>query len=82
MQNQTKLTDDKIVTIAQETDKFMLDIGMLTEANGIELCSIILGRLMIFANQVGCYNTFQELLETVSKMKEPNLNKTEDLKEE
>jgi hypothetical protein len=81
-QNPSKLSDDKIITIAQETDKFIFDIGSITGANAVELSSIILGRLMIFTQQVGCFDTFQKLMETVANMKEPNLSKTEDIKEE
>jgi len=75
------LSDDKIISIAQETDKFILDIGSITGANAVELSSIILGRLMIFTQHVGCFDTFQKLMETVANMKEPNLSKTEDIKE-
>lgn len=80
-QKPSRLSDDKILTIAQETDKFILDIGSITGANAVELSSIILGRLMVFTNQVGCFDTFQQLMDAISKMKEPNLDKTEDIKE-
>lgn len=80
-QNPSKLSDEKIVTIAQETDKFIMELGSITEANAIELSSIILGRLMVFTQHVGAYDTFKQLMETIVKMNEPDLNKTEDIKE-
>lgn len=80
-QNPSKLSDEKIVTIAQETDKFIMELGSITEASAIELSSIILGRLMVFTQHVGAYETFQQLMEAIVKMKEPDLNKTEDIKE-
>lgn len=62
------------MTIAEETDKFIVELGSITGANAIEISSIILGRLMVFTNQVGCYDTFQRLMETIGKMKEPNIS--------
>lgn len=76
-QNQSNLSDEKILTIAQETDKFIMELGSITGASAIEMSSIILGRLMVFTQHVGCYNTFQELMETITKLKEPDpLSKT------
>lgn len=74
MENKSNLSDEKIMTIAEETDKFIVELGSITGASAIEISSIILGRLMVFTNQVGCYDTFQRLMETIGKMKEPNIS--------
>ncbi len=78
--NESSLTDDAIVDIAQSFDQFILEMGEKHKPSGIEFASIILGRLIIFSKHVDCLNTFHELLGAVSKLKESEpLSKTEDL---
>lgn len=67
----SKLTDDKIVEIAKKVDKFIMDIGSDYQPSGIEFSAIVLGRLMVFTQQVGCYDTFHEMLATIGQMGEP-----------
>jgi hypothetical protein len=67
----TKLTDDKIVELAHKIDLFILETASEFEANGIEFSAIALGRLMVFAKQVGSYQTFHEMMETIVKMADP-----------
>lgn len=80
LKNESNLTDDAIVEIAQKIDKLIFDIGDEYKPSGIEFASIALGRLMVFSKQVGCFEVFQQLLSAVVNMseKEP-LAKTEDL---
>ena len=65
------LTDDTIVKIARKTDEFIMEIGKEFEPSGIEFSAIVLGRLMIFTKQVGCSETFQEMLKQIALMGEP-----------
>ena len=67
----TKLTDDKIVELAHKIDLFILETASEFEANGIEFSAIALGRLMVFGKQVGSYQTFHEMMETIVKMGDP-----------
>ena len=67
----TKLTDDKIVELAKKVDLFMLDTASEFQASGIEFSAIVLGRLMVFTKQVGAYQTFHEMMETVVNMGDP-----------
>lgn len=80
LKNESNLTDDAIVEIAQKIDQLIFDIGDEYKPSGIEFASIALGRLMVFSKQVGCFEVFQQLLSAVVNMaeKEP-LAKTEDL---
>jgi hypothetical protein len=74
------LTDEQIVQMATEVDKFILTIGEQFKPNGIEMAAIMLGRLMVFTQHVGCFNTFQKMMDEISKMREPEpLSKTEDV---
>ena len=66
----SKLTDEKIAQIAHVIDQFIIDMGEQYEPSGIELVSIMLGRMMVFSNQVGFLDTFHELLDTVNKLKQ------------
>lgn len=76
-----QITDNDIKAIALAMDEWIVKMGEQYHPNGIQLASVVLGRLMIFTKHVGCYETFQELMETIIKMKEPvpPLEKTEDL---
>jgi hypothetical protein len=77
-QNKSSLTDEAIVEIAQKIDQLILEVGEQYHPSGIEFASIALGRLMIFSKQVGCFETFSQLLTTVSKMSEVEpLSKTD-----
>jgi hypothetical protein len=67
----TKLTDDKIVELAKKVDLFILETASEFEASGIEFSAIVLGRLMVFTKQVGAYQTFHEMMDTVVKMGDP-----------
>ena len=74
------LTDDQIVAIARKVDTFIMEIGKEYQPNGIEFSAIALGRLMVFTQQVGCFDTFQEMMGEICKMSEPDfLSKTEDV---
>ena len=75
-----QIKDDDIKAIALAMDEWIVKMGEQYRPNGIQLASVVLGRLMIFTKHVGCYETFQELMETIIKMKEPvpPLEKTED----
>lgn len=78
---QETVTDEAIKEIALAMDEWIVNIGEKYRPNGIQLASIVLGRMMVFTRHVGCYDTFQELMESVIKMKEPKelIAKTEDL---
>ena len=77
----TTLTDEHIVEIARKIDNFIIEIGKEYQPNGIEFSAIALGRLMVFTQQTGCFKTFSEMLNEISKMSEPEfLSKTEDVK--
>ena len=83
--NPTKnLTDEDIKQIALAMDEYIVKMGEQYRPNGIQLSSIVLGRLMVFTKHVGCYDTFCELMDSVLKMSEPKelLDKTEDIKGE
>lgn len=67
---ETKLSDEKIIELAQKIDKFLIDTGIEYETTGIELAAIALGRLMVFTQQVGQYDTFHQMLSTIAKMGE------------
>ncbi len=85
MTNQTNptknLSDEDIKSIALAMDEFIIKMGEQYRPNGIQLTSIILGRLMVFTKHVGSYETFCELMDSVLKMSEPKelLSKTEDV---
>lgn len=84
MTNQTEnnLSDESIVEIAQAVDKMIVECGEKYQPNGIQMAAIALGRLMVFTKHVGCFDTFCEMMEEITKMKEPEpLMKTEDLKD-
>lgn len=75
------LTDENIVEIARKIDQFILDLGKEYHPTGIELSAIALGRLMVFTEQVECYDTFHKMLVEISKMSEPEfLSKAQDVK--
>lgn len=77
---QETVTDEAIKEIALAMDEWIVNIGEKYRPGGIQLASIVLGRMMVFTRHVGCYDTFTELMETIIKMKEPTeLIKTEDL---
>lgn len=82
LKNESNLTDDVIIEIAEKIDKLIFEIGDEYKPSGIEFASIALGRLMVFSKQVGCFEVFQQLLAAVVNMseKEP-LTKTDDIKE-
>lgn len=74
------LTDEQIVKIAHTIDQMIIDIGKEYAPSGIEFAAIALGRLMVFTQHVQCFKTFQEMMEEIIKMKEPEpLVKTEDV---
>ena len=76
------LNDDQIVEIARKIDTFIMEIGKEYQPNGIEFSAIALGRLMVFTQQTGCFNTFSDMMKEISKMSEPDfLSKTEDIKQ-
>lgn len=75
---QTKLSDEKIVELAQKIDKFIVETGMEYETSGIEIAAIALGRLMVFTQQVGSFKTFQEMMETIVMMKDMEPPKEEE----
>lgn len=82
-QNPTKnLTDEAIKDIALAMDQYIINMGENYQPNGIQLSSIVLGRLIVFTKHLGCYDTFCELMDAVLKMNEPKdlLDKTEELK--
>jgi hypothetical protein len=76
------LTDAQIIEVATKIDQLIVDIGKEYQPNGIELSAIMLGRLMVFTEHVGCYNTFHQMMTEISKMGSGDLQKTEDLKQE
>lgn len=80
LKNESNLTDDSIVDIAQSFDKFILEMGEKHKPSGIEFSSIVLGRLIVFSKHVDCFESFHKLMGAVTKMidNEP-LDKTEDL---
>lgn len=79
-QEQTNLTDDAIVQIANAVDKVIVECGEKYGPTGIQMAAIALGRLMVFTKHVQCYGTFCEMMEEILKMKEPTpLNKTQDI---
>ena len=74
------LKDEQIVEIARKVDQLILDIGKEYTPTGIEFAAITLGRLMVFTQTVGCFDTFQDMLAEIVRMREPTpLNKTEDV---
>ena len=76
----TSLSDDQIIDIAHKIDNFIMEIGDEFRPSGIEFAAIALGRLMIFTKSTNCYPTFQQMMEEVTKLKEPEpLMKTQDL---
>ena len=76
------LTDESIKDIALAMDGFIVSMGEQYKPNGIQLASIVLGRLMVFTKHVGCYDTFTDLMDQIVKMKEPEpLSKTDDIKQ-
>lgn len=79
---ETTLTDDQIVEIAQTIDKCFIDIGEKHHPSGIELASIALGRLMVLCQQLECYETFHELIVTVSAMGSGDFNKTGEMNDD
>lgn len=80
-ENQTpNLSDEAIVDIAHQFDKFIVDMGEKHHPAGIQFAAIILGRLMVFTKHVDCFETFSDMMEEILKMKEPEpLSKTDDL---
>lgn len=82
-QTQTQPSDNDIIEIAHMIDKIFVDVGEKYRVNGIQMASIMLGRLMIFTKHVGVWPTFSQLMQEVGKMQEPEpLVKTEDLQNE
>lgn len=76
----TTLTDEHIVEIAQKIDKLIVEIGKEYSPRGIEFAAIALGRLMVFTKHTECFDTFSQMMDEISKMREPEpLTKTEDL---
>jgi hypothetical protein len=79
-QTQPQPSDNDIIEIAHMIDKIFVDVGEKYSVNGIQMASIMLGRLMIFTKHVGVWPTFSQLMQEVGKMQEPEpLVKTEDL---
>lgn len=73
------LTDEQIVDIAHKIDNFIMEIGDQYHPTGVEFAAIALGRLMIFTKTMNCYGTFTQMMEEITKMKEPEpLIKTEE----
>ncbi len=80
LKNESNLTDEVIIEIAEKIDTLIMEIGEQYKPSGIEFASIALGRLIVFSKQVGCFETFSQLLSVITKMKENEpLVKTEDL---
>jgi hypothetical protein len=63
-----KLSDEDIVKIAHTVDQLVIDIGEVYGPSGIQLASIMLGRLMVFTQQIGEYDTFHNLMKEIVKM--------------
>lgn len=67
--NETKkLSDEDIVKIAHTIDQLIIDIGEAYGPSGIQLASIMLGRLMVFTQQIGEFGTFHDLMKEVVNM--------------
>lgn len=64
------LTDDSIIEIAHNFDKWLVETGEKYSPLAIQMASIVLGRLMVFTNHVKKFDEFQELLVAVTSMKE------------
>ncbi len=79
----SSLNDTQIVEVARKIDEFILDIGKEYQPTGIEFAAIAVGRLMVFTSQVGCHDTFMDMLSEITKLREPApLSKTGDLSQE
>ena len=77
------INDDQIIAIAKKIDTMIMDIGEEFKPSGIEFAAIALGRLMVFTQQVGCFDKFSEMMSTVAKLAEPEaLSKTDDFSQE
>jgi hypothetical protein len=63
-----QLSDEDIVKIAHTIDQLIIDIGEAYGPSGIQLASIMLGRLMVFTQQIGEYPTFHQLMGEIIKM--------------